>query len=235
MAAALTEILSLGLAMLAGTATVFVLMWLGALPQDFEASPWGGIVAGPILMGTAGACYLLIEQTFSKDASKRAAAKPLVPRGRRRDVFGSLGIAVVCIVVALAGSSLLGWLQELVLSSEVEEQQVIMDLVARRDPFELTVLAVCAVVAAPITEELVFRHMLFRRLHNQVPLAWALLIPSVAFALAHWNPVGTLVYMWLGLVFAGSYLLTGRLWVAILVHAGHNATAVALLLWLPQT
>jgi membrane protease YdiL (CAAX protease family) len=149
-------------------------------------------------------------------------------------VANALLIVLGGIMVATLGSMLLGLIQELLFSSSVEEQKAIRDLVERRDPFELAVLGVSAVVLAPITEELLFRHMLFRRLaHRAGPVA-AWTVPAVAFALAHWNPVGLVIYVWLGSVFAMAYWMSGRLWVAMLVHAGHNAFAFTMLLVAPE-
>ena len=58
----------------------------------------------------------------------------------------------------------------------------------------------------------------------------AYLLPAVIFALIHFNPTGLLTYLWLGVVFAHAYRLTGRLWVAMLVHFGNNAFTFGLLL-----
>jgi membrane protease YdiL (CAAX protease family) len=226
------ELALLGMSTLVGMAVLFVLMLLGVLP-DGTTEAWSAVLAGPILIGSAGLSYLFFEGLLDRNGD---SARPLeMSHGHKRaSVTIGLLIALGAIVVAMIGSVVLGLAQELVFSLEVEEQQPIVDLVARGDPFEIALLAVSAVILAPVTEELLFRHMFFRRLLQRVGPAAAWTIPALAFALAHWNPVGLLVYVWLGSVFAGAYVLSGRLWVAMLAHAGHNAFALTMLLYAPE-
>ncbi|PRQ09567.1 CPBP family intramembrane glutamic endopeptidase [Enhygromyxa salina] len=237
-----TEVVLLALSFVVGIAVLMVLMAVGLLP-DAEAAGWSGIVAGPVLIGTAALAYLGIERLMLRNqvaptlgvlAHKGESSQPLVPARERKGAVACVLIALGGIVVALVGSGLLGVIQQQLFATEVQEQQAILELVGRRETFELVLLAVSAVVLAPLTEELLFRHMFFRRLlHGSGPtLAW--ILPAVAFSFAHWNPVGAVIYVWLGLVFAYSYLLSGRLWVAMVVHAGHNAFALSVLLWAPN-
>jgi membrane protease YdiL (CAAX protease family) len=231
-AKATTELLLLVLSGFAGVAVLMVLTALRILP-DVESAPWSAVLAGPILIGSAGLNYLMIERALGRDSDPPRPIEPMDGR-RPAGVLTGMLIAIGAVVLSILGSVLLALAQELVLSTEVEEQQVFLDLVARGDPFELGMLSLSAVILAPLTEELLFRHMFFRRLLQRAgPLAaWTL--PALAFALAHWNPVGLLVYVWLGTVFAMAYALSGRLWVAVLTHAGHNAFALTMLLYAPE-
>ncbi|MFO7567654.1 MAG: CPBP family intramembrane glutamic endopeptidase [Enhygromyxa sp.] len=224
----LTELVLLGLSALVGMSVVIGLMWSGVLP-DVESAPWSAILAGPLLIGTAGLSYLQLERTVLRDGDP---PRPLeMPEGRERAGLGKgLLIALGTLVIASAGSMLLALAQELLFSTEVAEQETILELIRRGDPVELSLLAVSAVVLAPLTEELLFRHMLFRRLRQRAGIMAAWTLPAVAFAVAHWNPVGLAVYVWLGSVFALAYAASGRYWVAVLVHAGHNAFALTMLL-----
>ncbi|HLT37749.1 MAG TPA: CPBP family intramembrane glutamic endopeptidase [Enhygromyxa sp.] len=229
---ATTELLLLALSFVMGMAVVLALTWVGALPSDASA-PWSLILGGPIWIGAAGATYLTFERMLGRDGDP---PRPIeAAAGRTRAELGTgLLIALGAIVIASTGAILLSLIQQLVFSIEVEEQQTIVELLERRDPFELALLTVSAVILAPITEELVFRHMFFRRLLQRAgPIAaWSL--PPLAFALAHWNFVGLLIYAWLASVFAMAYLISGRLWVAILVHAGYNAFTLTVQLWAPD-
>ena len=83
---------------------------------------------------------------------------------------------------------------------------------------------------APITEEFLFRGMLFRRLKHGAGFAVAYGVTAVAFALIHYNPSGVLTYAWLALCFASVYARTGRLWTAVAVHSLNNAVTLVLLL-----
>jgi membrane protease YdiL (CAAX protease family) len=226
---ATAELLLLVLSALVGLSALALLTWLRVLP-DVEAAPWSAILAGPILIGTAGLSYVAFERVLEREP------QPIRPMDGRKSagVVAGLLIALGAVALAMIGSVLLAVAQELVFSREVEEQQAIVELVERGEPFELAMLTLSAVILAPLTEELLFRHMFFRRLIQQVGPFAAWTLPALAFALAHWNPVGLLVYVWLGTVFAMAYALSGRLWVAVLAHAGHNAFALTMLLYAPD-
>lgn len=225
---ATAELVLLSLAAFVGMSVVAVLTLLSILPAD---QAWSAIAAGPILLGISGASYVVLERALAS-----GEARPLeLPEGRRRAGFlAGVLIAFGAVLAAMIGSTVLALAQEAVLSIEVEEQRTILELVERGDPLDLTLLAVSAVILAPITEELLFRGMFFRRLRQQAGAVAAWTLPALAFAVAHWNPVGLLVYVWLGSVFAGAYVLSGRLWVAMLAHAGHNAFALTMLLYAPD-
>lgn len=222
---ALTEILWLAVSTLAGTMVAWV---LGAfMPRD---QTWSGLLLGSTLIGGAGLAYLGFEHFARGDEDVR----PLVPDHDRKPIGTCLLIVLGGFVAAFTGSGLLGLLQEKLFSIEVTEQDAILKLVEEGDSFELALLTISAVVLAPMCEELLFRHMFFRRLwHGAGPtLAWVL--PAIAFSLYHFNLPGLAIYAWLGLVFAAAYLFSGRLWVAMAVHGTYNAAGVALLLWMPE-
>ncbi len=214
----------------AGFITLVLVMLVGLLP-DPEEHAWAGVAGGPILMGSAALAYWGLERLFIRGDEP---PRELVPERQRASVSLTLVIVIGHVLAALVGSGLLGWVQELLFDVAVEEQKTILEVVERRATVELVLLGVSAVVLAPITEEALFRGMFFRRLMIYAgPLA-AWILPGLVFALAHWNPVGLVIYTWLGLVFAHAYLRTGRLWAAMLTHAGANAVTLSLLLWAPD-
>lgn len=229
-AAALTEVLQLALATLVGLTNAMALAWLGVLPRG---TFWSGLLLGSVAIGGAGLAYLGFEQ-YARGLGSTAKAQPLVGEQDRKNLGVSLLIVLGGFVLALTGSGLLGAIQEQVFAIEVTEQAEILELVEGGDTLDLVLLTISAVVMAPVCEELLFRHMFFRRLmHGAGPtLAW--ILPAVAFSLYHFNPSGLVIYVWLGLVFAGAYKLSGRLWVAMAVHGTYNAAGVALLLWWPE-
>jgi membrane protease YdiL (CAAX protease family) len=221
------ELLLVGVATMVGMLLVFALVWLGPLDPNKTAA--GAMLGGPVLLGTAAWSYWRLVQLRDEPF------KPLVPRAGKppATLASGLAIALTGVLAASGGSMLLSLLQQFALSTEVEEQQAILSLVERGDPFELAILAISAVVLAPITEELLFRGMFFRRLLQRVGPIAAWTLPALAFGLSHGNMVGLAIYMWLGTVFALVYAYSGRVWVAIVVHAGHNAFTLTLLLLAP--
>lgn len=225
--AAVTELLLLSLSFLVGLALGMALVWIGMLPQG---ATWSGLLLGSVVIGGSALVYMAIEH-FARGSD---TPRPLVEKHNRKGVGTCLLIVLGGFVVALTGAGLLGAIQEQLFSVEVTEQEAIMKLVEEGDTMDWVLLTISAVILAPLSEELLFRHMFFRRLlHGAGPtLAWVL--PALAFSLFHFNPSGLVIYVWLGLVFAAAYLFSGRLWVAMAVHATYNGAGVALLLWMPE-
>lgn len=95
----------------------------------------------------------------------------------------------------------------------------------RRD---LVLLAVLAVVVAPVVEELVFRAGLFRFLVAQVPQRWAMLMSSLLFAALHFSALGFVPLVFLGCALCFVYQKSGRLAAPIVLHALSNLNAIVL-------
>ncbi|CAA0120860.1 Uncharacterised protein [BD1-7 clade bacterium] len=80
------------------------------------------------------------------------------------------------------------------------------------------------------SEELLFRGLLLNQLMQRVGVVLALIISSAVFGLVHW-PGGT-AYMILaaltGIAYGLAFIASGRLWVAMLVHASFNTTHLLL-------
>lgn len=228
-AAVVTELLLLGVAGLAGFLVLGLLMGVGVLPDPAEHVSTN-VIGGPLLMGTAVAAYWAMDKLMARGDQETG---PLVAEPQRMSWTGTVGVVILHVGAAVAGSVFLGAMQELVFGTPVTEQDAIVDLVASGDPVMLGLLAVVAVGLAPMTEEALFRGLFFRRLRVRASVAAAWILPAVVFAVAHWNPVGLAIYLWLGLVFAHAYSRTGRLSAAILTHAGANAITFTLLVFAP--
>lgn len=88
-----------------------------------------------------------------------------------------------------------------------------------------------AVVLAPVTEEVLFRGLLFASLRRRLPWPIAAMVSALAFAVLHGYGVqGFASVMWSGLAWAWAYERTGSLWPAMIGHALGNLSASALVL-----
>lgn len=76
-------------------------------------------------------------------------------------------------------------------------------------------------ITAGICEEILFRGWLYWWLSQYMPMWAALIVASVAFGAAHaYQGIGGVLKTGVaGLVFGGLYLLSGSLWLSILLHA----------------
>jgi membrane protease YdiL (CAAX protease family) len=92
--------------------------------------------------------------------------------------------------------------------------------------------ALCALIGAPIAEELCFRGLAFaaiaRRAHRRGRSAvpWAVIGSSLLFALIHLEPVRFPVLLTIGLVLGWVRARTGRLGAPIVAHVVNNSLGV---------
>jgi membrane protease YdiL (CAAX protease family) len=100
-------------------------------------------------------------------------------------------------------------------------------------PLEASATALAAVVIAPVSEEILFRGLLYATLRRRLAWSIAALLSALAFAAVHGYTVhGFASVAWSGFVWAWAYERTRSLWPAMIGHAVTNATATILLLGL---
>jgi len=88
-------------------------------------------------------------------------------------------------------------------------------------------LAALAVVVAPVSEEFIFRGLVYHGLRRTHGCWWSLLWSSLFFTAVH-PPLSSVAVFCLAAVNAWLMERTGRLWLCVAVHAGYNA----FMLWL---
>lgn len=110
-------------------------------------------------------------------------------------------------------------------------EQELMDM-ALSGGAAMVLSIVIAVVLAPITEEVVFRGVLFRALADRVGHVVGAVLSAAIFALIHVEvlfsqPLGLVGLFVVGVLLAVSYHVTGSLIVPILGHAVFNGASIA--------
>ena len=200
-------------------ASVLVTTVLGLLPEGAPRAA-AGLLLGPVITAVAALAYLQLATRWPRVA---AHAPPPVSR---TSIPRTTLIIVGGVLVALAGSIAFGLLFKAI-GLEVEEQAAVVKIVedARTGGSILPAVVLCisATLFAPLAEEWLFRGLLYRRIRTGAGPALAYIVSAIAFAAIHDNPAGFAVYLWLGLVFAATLQLTGRLAAAMAVHLGNNA------------
>jgi membrane protease YdiL (CAAX protease family) len=96
---------------------------------------------------------------------------------------------------------------------------------AKAPPLSRALLLALTVLAAPLTEEFIFRGLLFAGLRASVPLLWAVPASAAIFALIHPTIAIVPVFV-LGCVTALAYQRTGWLLAPMLAHGVYNAVVV---------
>lgn len=169
-----------------------------------------------------------------------AALLPLLAAGRPfARLFGptrgtalmwAIGLAVG-VATSLAAFGVNASLALLLEAEEPVEQQVLQDALAGGVP--LVLAAAIAVIVAPVTEEVIFRGVLFRALAGRLGIGIGLVVSAALFAVIHFEilfsqPIALSGLFVVGLALALAYHLTGSLVVPVVGHAVFNAVSLTL-------
>ena len=105
---------------------------------------------------------------------------------------------------------------------EIDEQRAVQTFAENKDLTLRLLLALSAVIIAPICEELLFRGLIYGTLKRFGERIFAALASSLLFALIHGHVPSILPLTILALGFCIAYERTGCLWVPIAMHAMFN-------------
>jgi membrane protease YdiL (CAAX protease family) len=137
---------------------------------------------------------------------------------RRFKVKRGLILAGVVVLVGL----LISFLYEMLMTSD---ESVTMEFT--ETGLGLAIIAVLAVVVAPVAEETFFRGFLFSGLGNRYGYGWGAVFSALIFSLAHiLQPGAFLPIFFLGLLLAWLYMKTGSIWACIFTHFAYNSIAL---------
>ena len=103
--------------------------------------------------------------------------------------------------------------------------QLIMSMIGQ-SPTWLILLTIG--IIAPIAEELLFRGLVFHMFNRHMNVKVALIVQGLLFGAFHMNIVQGLYASVLGIVLGMAYLLTGSLWIPIIIHIVNNSVALLL-------
>ncbi|NLW50199.1 MAG: CPBP family intramembrane metalloprotease [Candidatus Brocadiaceae bacterium] len=153
------------------------------------------------------------------------AAERLGLRASRPGSFWrALGIAGAGALAFVAVGLAMVWLSQLAGRSADEfPAQPLARLISAQGPgWTLVAAAVLTTVGAPMTEELLFRSVLYQPLRSRTGPVPAALAIGVVFALLHGYAWGLPQLLVLSLVFTALFEQTGSLWYPILAHGLYN-------------
>lgn len=133
-------------------------------------------------------------------------------------------------LTAFAWTSFLQLLTQLGLPLDVRPQEMVLTIGNLDDFLPLLLLILLAVLVAPITEEIVFRGLIYRYLKRCLPTVIAMALSSLLFALIHANLLSFLPLFLLGMLLCRAYERSDNIWVVIVFHACFNLNTTLFLL-----
>ncbi len=152
---------------------------------------------------------------------------------RRLSLARVLGVSILALLVAvpctLASSMVFtDWLKEY--WPDLKPQDAVQMFAESSRLADKLVMAVAAVIVAPLVEELVFRGFVYGVVKRHTDAFFAAIVSSALFALAHFHLGSALPLFVLALGFTLAYERTGSLLVPMLMHALFNGVTLAVLL-----
>ncbi len=198
-----------------------------ATPNDLRTLSWP-LLAGQLASYAVGLGLLAVVLPPLAQRSLRALGLR-VPRAS--DLAWGAGGAIAMLLAA----TLTGAAQEALFHLKADEVQVHWLREARGTLVAGFVFLAC--VAAPFMEELTFRGFFFNALLRYAPVTVAVLLSSILFGFAHWQPgnAGAIAPLAAsGIVLAAVYYRTGSLTASMLTHALFNLITVVFVLGLHQ-
>ena len=110
-------------------------------------------------------------------------------------------------------------------------RQILVDTLEHSgSSLQIGMISLLAVVLAPVSEELLFRGVLYLPVRSRIGSVGAGLVVSVLFAAVHWNLAGLVHLFILALLLTALLEATGSMIVPILVHSVHNCASLAIIL-----
>jgi membrane protease YdiL (CAAX protease family) len=143
------------------------------------------------------------------------------------------GFAALTIALAFPAIYAAQWVAYSVLGPETAPQAIVTFLMENPGWRERLAVASIAILAAPLTEELVFRGCLYGVVRQRLGRFAAIVGTSAVFALIHAHAATIPALFILAVALALLYEATGSLWAPILAHAAFNALNVVGSLYWP--
>ena len=162
----------------------------------------------------------------------------------QRNYGRCLAAALIALVIIFLGMTVLQGISTWVLNKLYmrlhwdwlkPELQQIVQILQKEWPWSLILVqGIAALVIAPISEELIFRGILYPFAKQRGRPLLALWATSVLFALIHLNPAGFLSFIFLAMMLVAVYERTKNLLAPILLHSLFNTVSFVIIVAHPK-
>jgi hypothetical protein len=204
----------------------FYLEGLGLLLGGSEGTPTvGGVIVSELFLWL----FILGVPLVATYRKGNGVVRDLGFRMERRDlpIGFPLGIAVQLFVAAPLVWLALWATHQLDDPSAADSARKLTDAFSG---WNVVILVVLVVIAAPIIEEIFFRGLVLRSFERRLGSGWAVFLSAALFAVGHFEGIETLPLFVFGVLLAWMALRTKRLGLGIAAHMGFNAWTVFALL-----
>lgn len=174
-----------------------------------------------ILTGLGDAILIPIAWMFYREDEKKRLSKGFRERVLVHNTFEISEIVSVAIMV-IGISCLMNLLIALIPIDDVEYQEIAEEMFNNNG---IVIQLVVIGILAPVSEELIFRGLIFRRSRDYVGFMWAAVCSGLFFGIYHGNLTQGIFAFFMGMLFAAIYEHFGTLWAPIVAHMANNIFA----------
>lgn len=174
-----------------------------------------------ILTGLGDAILIPIAWMFYREDEKKRLSKGFRERVLVHNTFEISEIVSVAIMV-IGISCLMNLLIALIPIDDVEYQKIAEEMFNNNG---IVIQLVVIGILAPVSEELIFRGLIFRRSRDYVGFMWAAVCSGLFFGIYHGNLTQGIFAFFMGMLFAAIYEHFGTLWAPIVAHMANNIFA----------
>ncbi len=137
--------------------------------------------------------------------------------------IGATYLYVFCFSSVFELSGLMSWLKEI---TQTPTYQEVVEQLSRGSLQTQLLLAVSAIIIAPIGEELLFRGFLYPSLKPFLGKGGAIALSATLFGVFHMSLLQTPILIVFGVILALAYERARSLWLPILLHAIFNTVSI---------
>ena len=174
-----------------------------------------------ILTGLGDAILIPIAWMFYREDEKKRLSKGFRERILVHNTFEISEIVSVAIMV-IGISCLMNLLIALIPIDDVEYQEIAEEMFNNNG---IVIQLVVIGILAPVSEELIFRGLIFRRSRDYVGFMWAAVCSGLFFGIYHGNLTQGIFAFFMGMLFAAIYEHFGTLWAPMAAHMANNIFA----------
>ncbi len=153
---------------------------------------------------------------------------------KRHKEYGPYNKAWLAIVPVAAFAAALGFNNLIELTGLTRVSESYQEVATTTYSAHPVVIFLASGVLAPITEELLFRGLIYKRLRNRFGIIASMIFGSLLFGIVHGNLVQFIYAFLLGSIFSYIYEKFKTIIAPIIAHAGANIIAVAVTLYMPK-
>ncbi len=202
---------------------------------NLESPAWKALIAsacmhGGILLLCLGIYFKKRALFFGEISSHRLNALQALLHG----FYGFMMAMPVIWIMSKAWQLFLKTFYSMGVDFTASPQALVEIIVESSDRLPVILMGILAIFIAPITEEIVFRGLLYRYFKSRIQPGPALLLSSLLFACMHFNLLSFLPLFIFGLLLGRNYERTGSIKVPIVIHALFNANTYLVLLIQPE-